>query len=131
VRITYTLSNRQRKELLVRDCPLEIAIPVGPDEIDPMEFARASLPEDSEWIVSAELGEVCVVANRADSGLASALGQIVDYGRVSSGAIPYFVAVVLVSLQSKKPRNNPMQVMWPGRAFFDGVEIGQRIEPVK
>jgi hypothetical protein len=117
--ITYTLSNGQRKELLVRGCPLEIVIPLGGDlDPDPMEFAIAAIPEDHEWITAAEIGDVYVVRSNSP-GLVYWLGQIIDY---SPHILAKSVNVVAVTLTPPRPRNAIKGPMWPGRAYIDGVE---------
>jgi hypothetical protein len=123
--ITYSLSNRQRKELLVRGQSLQIAIPIGPDEVDPIEFARASLPEDREWIVASECDELMVCASGV-VGMPSLLGQIMDceYSEVlRRRLLPMCVAVVIATLVPPNRRGGPMPIQWPGKAYIDGEEI--------
>lgn len=123
-KLTYSLSNRQRKELLVRGRSLQIAIPIGPDE-DPVDFAKASLPEDADWITQAKISEVmCCASNSA--GMPKLLGQILtcDYeSALSMQRIPLYVAVVVATLTPPKHRGSPVPIQWPGKAFVNGQEI--------
>jgi hypothetical protein len=120
--ITYQLSNRQRKELLVRNVPLQIAIPLQEEySIDPLDFARVSLPDDAEWIVAAEIGDVYAVQCGV-SGLTGVFGQIVDYEQaLDMRKVPLSIIVVVAQLACK-PRAKPLPVLWPAKAFIDGVE---------
>lgn len=124
--LTYTLSNRQRKELLVRGRPLQIAIPLGPDDVDPIGWARASLPEDEEWIESAECAEIIACAS-GTSGLNGMLGEIQDdYATALRKRLPPMcISVVIATLVPPSIRNGTMQIQWPGRAWIDGEEIGR------
>lgn len=121
---TYTLSNRLRKELLVRGCPVQVAIPLGLDlDVDPMAFAQEALPEESEWITEAEAGDVYVFHNPS-GGLVTLLGQICEYDwAVQYGLLPMSVNVVLATLTPPRPRNAIIGPVWPAKAFLDGVEI--------
>jgi hypothetical protein len=121
---TYILSNRLRKELLVRGCPIQVAIPLGIDlDVDPLAFAEAALPEESEWITQAEAGDVYVF-HSPSTNLTKLLGQICEYDwAVQYGHLPISVNVVLATLTPPRPRNAMIGPVWPGKAFIDGKEI--------
>ena len=108
----------------MRGCPLSIAIPLGPDDVNPMILAHESLPNDEEWITSAEVTELCVVRNGAP-GLVGLLGRISEYDvSIQQGLLPLFVGVVLVELSPPKPRHNRLPIQWPGKASINGIEVG-------
>ena len=103
MRIVYTLSNRQRKELFVRSRPLDLALPAPPlDELpDPAAWARSVLPPDVAALVrSAEETEVLVAPQPADTAPATLndlLGEIREAGG-TGGRWCVWVAVVAVRL---------------------------------
>jgi hypothetical protein len=130
MRVTYSLSNRQRKELLVRGCRLFVAIPLGPDDdIDPVKFARDSLPEDREWVTEAEIADLMVCASGAVGGLNGLLGQILDFdfsAALNTGKVPTFVAVVIATLCPPNQRSELPRVQWPGSVCIDGKKIERK-----
>jgi hypothetical protein len=130
MRVTYTLSNRQRKELLVRGQQLLVAIPLGPDDdIDPVQFARDSLAEDHEWVTEAEIADVMTCASGAEGGLNNILGQILDFEydvAINLSKVPSFVAVVIATLTPPNCRGEASTVQWPGSVYIDGVKIDRK-----
>lgn len=125
--LTYSLSNRQRKELLVRGQSLRIAIPVGPDDVDPVQFARASLPEDHEWVTDAEIDEIMVSRSGA-TGLNGLIGQILDMeyeAALQIKRIPLFCNVVIATLTPPRLRGKVASIQWPGAAFIEGEQLGK------
>lgn len=121
--VTYRLSNRQQKELLVRGQRLSIAIPVDYEEYaDPLEFARLAMPEHAEHIVSAEHEEIlCGRALVGSSGMTGLMGVI--GGEHDTNLIYAWISVVVVTLEHGRVRGE-LQMQWPGIAFFpNGAEL--------
>src|ERR1035437_5569199 len=96
----YYLSNRQKKELLVRGRSLQIALPAPPVEVrDPLDWARSVFPTDLRALVrSAESVElnvgpgVGIAANKAQAvSLAELIGAICEQGEC-----PFLICVVAI-----------------------------------
>jgi len=122
--ITYRLSNRQQKELLIRGQTVQIAIPCIVD-CDAMRFARDSLPEHASYVTFAEHASVVTWLGVLTGGLANMLGQIKhdDDDPDRLGTIPAAIEVVVATLSPPNPRGRAPLIQWPSRAFQNGVEI--------
>ena len=126
VKLTYVLSNGQRKELLVRGRPVLIALPAPPIDVeDPIDWARSMLPADLRGdVVSAEECEVRATPLRGrthpPTTLTHLLGDIVDVERTIWTACHQ---VVLVRLEHGKPRGPATSPMWPANVHVDGVPL--------
>jgi hypothetical protein len=121
--ITYELSNRQRKSLLVRGTPLRIALPVPPHEIeDPMSWAQSVLPRDvRQYVRSAEEQEITVDPLTIGENLTGVLGAIREYDRDQPRWL-LTVVVVVVTLEPDDIRHKPERLAWPLQCrFFDEV----------
>jgi hypothetical protein len=119
---TYRLSNRQRKDLLIRATGLVIAIPqpysLG-DEDDPAEFARQSLPDDGGSIESAEWDDVAACPSPGGPGLGGLLGAIA-FPPASVSGLHVVIRVALVRLAARGERRSHSTPQWPGVAIDDG-----------
>lgn len=124
--IQYRLSNRQRKELLVRGRPITIALPIAQGVSDPRALAQRLLPEidgaAGEMIRSAEVVTVYVAPRQhgTESGLAGVLGTIVDepgHGWCVTHE------VLAVDLSPRRPRGKPLPMQWPGEVLVDGEPL--------
>ena len=122
--ITYELSNRQRKSLLVRGTPIRIALPVPPHAIDdPADWARSVLPVDlRQCVVRAEESEITVDPRVGGDHLSGVLGAIVDYDRDQPRWLVTVMAVI-VEMSPHNPRHKPeTAIQWPLQLrFFDEV----------
>jgi hypothetical protein len=122
--ITYRLSNRQRKDLLIRGTSLTIAIPqpyrLGDDD-DPVEFARRSLPDDAGAVESASWEDIAVDPVPTVAGLTGLLGSIlVGPPSVTDSRLHLVVRVALVRLQARDERRRMHTPQWPGVAICGG-----------
>lgn len=124
---TYRLSNRQRKELLVRGQQITIAIPANADDEDAVAFAKSSLPEDELCVSDAEWDEIAVLLTTgATDGLTGVIGEI-KTNQSGVGKLTIYVMVCVVTLTPpSRPRGKIGGIHWPGSAIVDGVEIPQR-----
>jgi hypothetical protein len=127
--LTYRLSDRQKKELLIRGQVLEIAIPCNHPDCDPVAYAQDALPEHSGNVTSAELADLAVwrTAN-ASPGFGGLMGHISsDKNQPSTKAIEYTVVAVIAQLQYEQKPRGRVALAWPGKAYRDGVEINAEI----
>lgn len=127
--LTYRLSDRQKKELLIRGQVLEIAIPCNYTECDPVAYACDALPEHAGHVVSAEVADLAVwrTAN-ASPGFSGMMGHISSAAnQPSSRAIEYTVVVVIATLQAEQKPRGGVALAWPGKAYRDGVAINAEI----
>jgi hypothetical protein len=127
--LTYRLSDRQKKELLIRGQVLEIAIPCNHPDCDPVSYACDAIPEHSGQVVSAEIADLAVwrTAN-ASPGFTGLMGHISsERNQPSSRAIEYTVVVVIATLQAEQKPRGRVALAWPGKAFRNGVEINAEI----
>lgn len=114
----YLLSNRQRTELFVRRHPLQLALPVPPQELaDPLAWSISVLPADvAALVTNAEEQDIFVRAvrtnlNKQPDCLAHHLGTIVrDPGPED---FVQCVVVVVVSLTPPNPNSRPQPPAWP------------------
>ncbi|MBV8780182.1 MAG: hypothetical protein JO353_02185 [Phycisphaerae bacterium] len=120
--VTYHLSSRQRKELLVRGRPIHLALPAPPTTIDdPVDWAKTVLPGDLRTLVrSARKVQLRVQSGSSSAeGLAGLIGEIAPEGqRFTIG-----VAAIDVELEPEKPRGAPLQLQWPKEVDFFGRRI--------
>lgn len=134
-RTTFDLSNRQRKELLVRGARLFIAIPVDCDMIDCSDrrIVDESLVSNEPFGVvfscCRELVPVAAVAPRSTClGTEGVLGQIVLDDQLPSARGPVvLVECVVVELRPPAPHTNryrkTVPTKWPGRIYFGGEPL--------
>lgn len=120
--IRYELSDRQRKEILVRGSQLRIALPVPPYDLeDPLVWARDVLPADIRQLaISAEEAEIAVKAMRTTTAvptLTSHLGEIVED---DTHMYCQTVVVVVVTLRPQHCRRDFPRVQWPLRVHYHG-----------
>lgn len=127
MKVVYLLSNRQRKDLLVRGAPIELALPAPPIKIDdPVNWARTMLPQDvRQYVTEARLDLVRVaLGNRSDAGLTSIIGEIVErIDRLTIG-----VSVVRVLLTPAARRHPAVGLQWPADALLDGRSLLKILE---
>lgn len=121
--VTYQLSNRQAKELMLRGATLDIALPAPYEDPDSwIRWARDSLPLHAARIVSAEPSVLRVSFDSvAKSGLSGFLGRFVQGGK-EDGLLCWNVEVVICRLvppDNQKPRSS-VGLQWPGSANVDG-----------
>ena len=109
----YAMSNRQRKELLVRGRPLRLAIPCPPEKItDPAAFVRRSLVDASDGTIhDADIEEISV------HPFSPGLGRIVPEGETD-----YTIQVAVVSfvLRPANVRGPETKLEWPGGVLRHG-----------
>jgi len=127
--LTYRLSDRQKKELLVRGQILEIAIPCNHPDCDPVSYACDALREHSGHVVSAEIADLAVWrTSNASPGFPGLMGHIsADKNQPSSRAIEYTVVVVIATLQYEQKPRGRIALAWAGKAYRNGVEINAEI----
>lgn len=136
--IRYRLSNRQRKELLVRNSAIRVAIPVHPIDIDTLDAADAS--QLRQWaaarldgieareVRTAELVDLFVVLCGPADGLTGVLGAISD-APPSEDTLSVIMTCIVVDLaRSTSPRHVSDQVQWPGSAVSPRREYPARKE---
>lgn len=118
----YRLSNRQKKELLVRDRVIEIAIPAtadicargDPDSRHLRDWAAARLADIAQHIRAAELCDITVEPMRGGEGLTAILGQISEPAAERLQLIVSVVAVTLCAV--REPRSAALPLAWPALA---------------
>ena len=122
--LATALSNRQRKELLVRGREIRIAIPAPPDSQswtpgEALKFARAVLVGlESATVTSARRGEIRVVPGGGDEGgLTSLLGAMrpIDADEWTIG-----VTVIDATLSPQSARGTQMPLQWPHSVSWRG-----------
>lgn len=124
MKICYTLSNGQRKELMVRGRPVMIALPAPPIEVDdPIDWAKSMLPADlRQCVVSAELREVRVDPTGSRENpptvLPHIMGSIVTDDH--RGWTVCHVAVVVRLEHSRPTRGTATKLQWPAGVTVDG-----------
>lgn len=118
----FLLSNSQRKELLVRGVELTLALPAPPWEVDPLTYARESLPAQfSELVTSAEEIDIVVrVPDRGetthDSLLKDRIGSIVPENKIDNAeGLLISVVVIAVTLTPRGNRHKQKGIQWPLR----------------
>lgn len=124
--MTYLLSNRQRKELMVRGRRLDLAIPSPLHKVpDLVEWAKAVLPTDVHQYVRSAERQAIVVTPRIDGThetLTDVLGAIV----VADGSPRRFTAqviAVVVELSPDNARHSPIDLQWPIDVVIDGRRL--------
>lgn len=122
----YNLSNSQRKELLIRHQPLEIAVPAPvQDPPDWLAWARWSLCDDGQYVQSADPDVVLVEYMPGGGGLTSILGRILPDGQESQ-CLHWWVEIVRIRLDPPgKPRHRRSALQWPVSA----VDARGRVYP--
>lgn len=111
----FDLSSRQRKALLERGQPIELALPYPTDQTDPLAWARSMLPDDVRHMaVSADEVEIIVRPTPGVGGLAGVLGEIRDQHR--AGDLGQRVIVLAVRISPPRPRHEPLPLQWPASA---------------
>lgn len=121
--VIYHLSNRQRKELLVRGVRLRIALPVPPHDVDdPLDWARSVLASDvRDLAVQADECELAVAAIRSPGDtLTSHLGAIVSE---DDDRLIQYVAAIVVTLEPANPRHDAHSVQWPASVDYRGERL--------
>lgn len=117
----YHLSNRQRKELMVRGAELRIAIPAPMDQdYDELAFARAALAVQDirdDWIVAAEEETLAISPTGSGEGLDELLGGFTDDPAIYS--VPT-VCVVATLCISDRPRHRDEKIQWPAAVVCGG-----------
>lgn len=113
--VTYRLSNRQQKELLIRGQQLKIALPIDDEPDNPVAMAKQLLPEHAEYVIAAEIANVRVGQCRQNSGGVVDLLGIIDPPR--DDLINYWISAIVVTLQHGRLRGE-VQLQWPGVAIF-------------
>jgi len=130
MKVSYSLSNHQLKELLTRGRPLLLALPLPPNEVtDPADWARSVLPlELRGYVVSAEEQEVRAAPKVCPQGsgpggeyrLADVLGDIARAERWTVG-----IACIVARLEHGQPRGSPIGPQWPANVSVDGRQLIQ------
>lgn len=117
----YRLSNRQRKELLVRGQQLTILLPASADTSDQTparDWAARLLPPDVAPLVhSADWDEAIVTPTRDRAGLSRILGRILAEG----DAAQHWHSVVIVCRVTLRPldcRGVLERPQWPESVVF-------------
>jgi len=123
---TYTLSNRQRKELLVRGTVLRIALPAPLEhDVDPDVFARSVLGEIAEYVSNAVEDEI-VVSPRIlpHKTITDVLGSIVDPKTIGPGKWTICLPVIVVELSARRARHTGQILpQWPAGVRVDGRDV--------
>lgn len=115
--ITYRISARQAKSLLNRGQQLRIAIPEPPGlpyDADPLEFARAALPDVATYIVEA-VREMLPVEPPSGPGLTGVLGSI----QVEPSGLCWLVPAIVATLRPVHCRGRQHNIQWPASAHDD------------
>lgn len=115
----FRLSNRQRKELLIRATPLLVVLPAPRDcqenDAGLLKWARHALDEDKQHVTRAYRDDVCVTTPNGHDGLSGVIGQIVQ-GRADE--LCWWVDCVLVELDPlSTPRHPRSRPQWPAAAI--------------
>lgn len=119
----YRLSNRQRKELLVRGAELRIALPAPPEDADALAWSREVLPRDvAHMIVSADETELLVeptIQVRRPETLTELLGAIVPETQARAWGV--CVAAIVVTLRPADCRHpGRPEPQWPQDVIVEG-----------
>lgn len=115
--MTYRLSNRQRKELLVRRAEIAVAIPLpldwpdGATDAQLREFVRRALPEvRDEWLRDVTEEWLAIDILRA-AGDVEPFGRIID--ATEAAKTTHLVVSVAVAVVSQdRPRHKRARVQW-------------------
>jgi hypothetical protein len=133
MKITYTLSNRQKKALLISGESVLLALPAPPIEIDDeLDWAKSVLPADLRSDAkSAAIEEISVKprANRATKAmtLTELIGEIAE--APLSGTWLYAVVAVVVRLEHGQTRRKGAGIQWPANVLLDGKPLLSSEEP--
>jgi hypothetical protein len=126
MQITYTLSSRQQKELLIRGQDLLLALPHPPVEVrDPVDWARSVLPQDlREYVVAAEPGTVVVQPPHSRKVRADSIDACLGNINPSNDSPRWLVshAIILATLRFSTPRGKT-PIQWPANVRMDGVPL--------
>lgn len=127
--LTYRLSNRQRKSLLVRrdEGRILLALPLGNDQDRhdadrrPREVLARLLPESRDWpqlVRQCDAGEVYVgMPPLSEEGAVGVLGRIGPIG------VAHCVVVLLCWLGAPLQQGEGKLPQWPGEILEDGKPI--------
>jgi hypothetical protein len=122
----YILSNRQRKELLDRAAPIQIAVPIPPVSAhDWTAWAKTALQADvAPYVQSAESRMILVEPYLNLTGdlanLGAVLGDIIT-DAPSAKFFQYQMQVVVIHLSPAHPRNRGSgKIQWPADVEIDG-----------
>jgi hypothetical protein len=132
---TYYLSNRQRKELLVRQAEICVAIPWmyddPRDECEPRTFVLHALEGiEPHWLRSAEEVDVVVNPLMGGDGLTGLLGRIVDDTDPGPPRYSVLIAAVVATLRAGPVRHFIERVQWVGDVrLAHGVRLSQHHLP--
>ena len=116
MKLSYTLSNRQRKEL-ERGQVLRLALPLDNDVANTVgldSWARDKLPELSDFIIDVmQEDDVIIesVANPVGSALSTRLGTLTD---VRDGRVGWLMPVAIVHVEPQRPVTGKTKLQWPG-----------------
>lgn len=124
---TFSLSNRQRKELLERGRPLRIAVPAPDEEIQPRKWILRALPEiEAAWIVSVD--EVTLPVdpyNRSpDCPLSALLGNL-QHLNAGVSRLTILIECVVVELQRGVARQPRGLTAWAAGPIMGSTEPGR------
>ena len=127
--ITYLLSSRQKKELLVRQQEIVLALPVPPVEIaDPIDWARSVLPSELRPLVAAaEEAEVRVRPRPGNVGvpppnLTDLLGSIEPEGNGPQWTVAHVAVLVSLRPAGRVLGRRPVP-QWPANVVIDGIKL--------
>lgn len=128
----YRMSNRQRKELLIRHCPVLLALPMGRDDDwirarnDAAGLAADLLPEVKHLIRRAIIGSVSVhpPGDGDVTTLTTLIGAIDSRpGTPKPGNVMCRHEVLLVWLGVDQLRHAVAGAQWPENLLIDGKPI--------
>ncbi len=124
---TFRLSNRQRKDLMIRQVSLKIVLPV-PSEDPPnwKRWARQMLPDEAASIAHVSEPQSIPVAcsSVADAdGLADYIGRLDITPDDQRLQIMVEVVVVTLTPPGSKVRHRSSKLEWPGSYDFGDVRL--------
>ena len=126
VNVIYTLSNAQKKSLLIQGQPIILLLPVPPIEIDdPVDWAKSVLPSEFRpMVLTAEEEEVLIEPKARRSTTAAHLTELL--GAVAGeGSRAWLVTMVVMrtTLAPTNQRHSPRPAQWPANVTIDGKPL--------
>lgn len=119
---TYLLSNKQRKELMVRGRRLDLALPLPQHPVaDLVEWAQSVLPQDlRQYVRSARRATVMAAPKigASQDTLTDVLGTIVHEKPPAWWWVTQILAVV-VELAPEHTRHTAIDLQWPLDVVID------------
>ena len=128
-RITYTLSNRQRKELLERGSRLYIVMPGDVprlDDVEMMQWTREAFGDLGQYVrtIDEQIVRAIIRPRQTEPTLTGILGEITDREvRGASDGIAVVYETIIATLAIARHRHDSGREQWPSDMTIDGVSV--------